>query len=745
MNRIALRAGSVAVAAACLTGLMRLPASAAAPTAAFAVQFSGLEAPVRLSVPAAAAAETLAALQADPRVRIAEPMASYRVSALAANDAHFDEQWYLRKVTAPDAWDRSVGSADVVVAILDTGVDVSHPDLRDNIWQNPREIEDGRDNDGNGLVDDLHGWNFYDGNAEVAPVFESFTATGINHGTLIAGEIGAIGGNGQGIAGVNWRVSLMPIRVLSSSGIGDIVHVVDGINYAIRNGADVISLSFSGLNRSAILDDAIRRANEAGILVVAAAGNDGNGNGGTDLDRTPLYPACSDGPNGENWVLGVAATDEEDRKAQFSDFGRRCVDISAPGVRIFSTLVARADQPGFGQAYGGYYSGTSLAAPLVAGAAALLKSYSPGLTLPALRDLLLASADGIDPANPAYAGKLGRGRLNIARALTLAPTSIAPQPPGAPVAPPAPATGQGLQAVVTASGPGTASSVAFRGIDGVTLASFAPYAAGFRGGVLAQAGDVDGDGNFEIVTVPGPSGGPHVRVFTLGGTLKSEFFAYESAFRGGLSLAVEDVDGDGISDIVVSPLAGRAPEVRVFDAGGARKASFLAYASGFRGGVRVAAGDVDGDGDAEIVTVPASGGGPHVRLWQGDGGVFSGYFAEDPGLRSGYLVAMGDVNGDGRADIGVLDAVNGSRIRFRSAYGVLVGEIEIEGIGKGFTYALADVNGDGRADLMLGVQPTGRLILRSYDVVGKLLREATIGAGTATSEVRVAPVTGFVL
>lgn len=741
MGDRALRRLAVTVLVA-LTVCRFSPATAAEAPAEFAVQFRGAVAPVRVRVAVADADAALAALTAMPEVRFAEPLATYR-AALVPNDPLFANQWYLPKIGAPTAWDRTVGSPSAIVAVLDTGVDITHPDLRENVWRNPREIADGSDNDGNGLVDDLNGWNFYDGNNNVRPAFEAFTSSGIHHGTLIAGEIGAQGGNAQGIAGVNWRVSVMALRVLSSSGIGDVVHVVEGMNYAIANGADVISLSFSGPNRSAILDDAIRRANDAGILVVAAAGNDLSMSGGVDLDATPMYPACSDGPGGENWVLGVAATDESDHKAVFSDFGAKCIDLSAPGVRIFSTLVRDDAQPGFGESYGGYYNGTSLAAPLVAGAAALVRAANPNVTLPQLRDLLLTSADGIDPANPSYVGKLGRGRLNVGRAMALQPAPNPPAPATIEPLPPQPER-EALQALVISYGRGLLPLVSLRRVDGSPISTFPAYAERFLGGVTAQFGDVDGDGVGEIVTVPGPSGGPHVRVFSFAGDLESEFFAYESTFTGGLSLALADTDGDGVSEIIVAPLAGRTPEVRVFTASGARKASFLAYDGAFRGGVRVAAGDTDLDGRAEIVTAPASSGGAHIRTFSGSGTPIVSFFAADPALRSGFLVAMGDPNGDARADIAVLD-VTGNVIHFFTPYRTFVGEIEIDAYGTGFPFALGDVNGDGHADLMLGIRPATRQVIRSYDVTGPLIRETPIASGTAPGEIRVAPAVGFSL
>lgn len=543
-------------------------------TTVLVVQFKGVDDPVRIQVLEKIAEETLSDLRLKEDVLFAERVVTYKSVALPANDAYFSEQWYLWKIGAPEVWEKTIGDSKVIVAVLDTGVDIEHVDLRDNIWVNTKESDNGRDSDGNGYIDDIHGWNFIENNNNVRPPFDAYTENGINHGTLIAGEIGAKGGNGQGVSGVNWRVSMMPVRVLTSSGMGDVVNVVKGINYAIRNGAHVINLSFTGINNSAILTDAIRRAHDAGILVVAAAGNDDALNGGVNLTDRPAYPVCSDGPNGENWVVGVAATDEQDRKAPFSAYGD-CIDISAPGMRVFSTKLYEPSNPRFTQRYGGLFNGTSLASPLVAGSAALLKAYNPGLTMLQIRDILIQTADSIDAQNPNYHGKLGKGRINVLRAMYSAPTPngdhTGVRPTNSVEQPRLMQAPGSTTGIVTSAGTGLPPEVSVYLKDGSRRAQFLAYSEKFLGGVRTAVGDVDGDGNLEIVTAPGASGGPHVRVFNLGGRLESEFFAYEPKYSGGLSVAVGDTDGDGIEEIVVSPIGIHVPEVRVFDSSGNQK------------------------------------------------------------------------------------------------------------------------------------------------------------------------------
>ncbi len=347
----------------------------------------------------------------DPNVRSIEP--NYLVRAYATpDDAFFGQLWGLANtgqnggtpgadIHATQAWSVFTGSRGVLVAIIDTGMDYTHPDLAANAWVNPGEIPgNGLDDDGDGLVDDVHGWDFANDDAD--PMDDN------GHGTHCAGTIGAIGNNAIGVVGVNWNVTLMPIKFLAADGVGSVAGAVSSIEYATRIGARVMSNSWGGAPYSQALRDAIAAAADAGILFVAAAGNDG-----ADNDVDPVYPAGYDLPN----IISVAASDPRDHLASFSNYGATSVDLAAPGTDILSTV------PG-----GGYQlkSGTSMATPHVAGAAALVLGLHPGLDGEGVKTLLLA---GVDPV-PALAGLTRTGgRLNALAPLggpdSLPPAAIA--------------------------------------------------------------------------------------------------------------------------------------------------------------------------------------------------------------------------------------------------------------------------------------------------------------------------------
>lgn len=343
------------------------------------------------------------------------PYVSY---AIEPSDPYYaTDQWYLEKISASEAWNISTGSKDVVIAILDTGLDMNHPDIIENLWVNEGEIPgNGIDDDGNGFVDDVHGWDFIDNNGDPSPdTSEGSSIDAIVHGTIISGIIGAEGDNGIGIAGINWNVSVMPIRMLDKEGSGSSVIAQQAIDYAVQNGADVINMSFTSLTNDALLTGAVERAYKAGVVVVAALGND-------DIDTTvtPVYPACL--REGEDdWVIGVAASTKNDKKASFSNYGN-CVDITAPGVGVFGLSYHDAEV-GFEDLYTAGWSGTSVAAPIVAGAAGLLLSVHPSLTPKEIRTILKLSVDPIE-INTLYQGKMGSGRLNLARAFEYADSII---------------------------------------------------------------------------------------------------------------------------------------------------------------------------------------------------------------------------------------------------------------------------------------------------------------------------------
>jgi subtilisin family serine protease/subtilisin-like proprotein convertase family protein len=279
-------------------------------------------------------------------------------------------------ISAPEAWNTSTGTRHTIVAIVDTGVDYKHPDLAANMWHNPRGSGDG-----------LYGWNFINNSGNVMD--------DNGHGTHVAGTIGAVGNNGIGVVGVDWNTQIMALKFLDSTGTGYLSNAVKAINYAVAHGANVINASFGGGGYDAAMAIAIANAKAHGVIVVAAAGNDGTNN-----DTSPEYPA---GYSGDN-VIAVAATDRNDRLASFSNYGPNSVDIAAPGVSIYSTLP--------GGKYG-TYSGTSMAAPHVTGAIALIWDAHPSWNYRQVVIAILHSTDDI----PSLDGKIAHGRLDVAKAI----------------------------------------------------------------------------------------------------------------------------------------------------------------------------------------------------------------------------------------------------------------------------------------------------------------------------------------
>jgi len=373
--------------------------------------------------------QAVARLKSDPNVAYAEPNYIYHIDVVP-NDARFSELWGLNNtgqtggtndadIDAPEAWDIATGSDTVLIAVIDTGVDYKHPDLATNLWTNPGEdpwqdpnnpaTGNKKDDDGNGKVDDWRGWDFV--NNDNDPFDDN------QHGTHVAGTIGAIGNNGVGVVGVNWTVKIMPLKFLSAEGSGSTSDAIEAILYAVAKKARVMNNSWGGGGYSQALRDAIAVADQANALFVAAAGNEG-----TDNDQVPNYPSNYDVPN----VVAVAATDHRDNLAVWngngggggcpglcasalaaggSNYGATTVDLGAPGKNILSTT------PNAGYAS---FQGTSMATPHVSGAAGLVLSRFP-LTNHQLKDRLLATVDGLSSLQ----GKcVTGGRLNVHRALS---------------------------------------------------------------------------------------------------------------------------------------------------------------------------------------------------------------------------------------------------------------------------------------------------------------------------------------
>ena len=339
------------------------------------------------------------------------------VAEVIPNDPYWSHQWYLRQIHAPAAWSATTGSASVIVAVLDTGIDITHPDIRENIWTNTKEIPDDQiDNDRNGYVDDVHGWSFVNNTPAIQPVKtldQSLQA--YSHGTAVASLIGARGNDGVGIAGVAWNVRIMPLVVLDADGSGHLDGLLNAIRYAVNQGAQIINLSLAGVDYDENLDQLMRRVAQANVLIVVATGNDPRTKTGLNLNTTPVYPACMDG--NINAVLGVSGTDTLDQKAPYANAGSACTDLSAPAQQIFA---ARPIDTQTSTTFPGYFpslTGTSLAAPLVSGVAALIKSLQPTWTAQQIRDRLIATADPVEDSTVMVPGRLGAGRLNAAKAL----------------------------------------------------------------------------------------------------------------------------------------------------------------------------------------------------------------------------------------------------------------------------------------------------------------------------------------
>lgn len=354
------------------------------------------------------------ALSHNPNIRFAEPNFLLSVD-LVPDDPRLDELWGMintgqtggtddADIDADMAWSVSTGSSSVLVGVIDTGVDYNHPDLAANIWTNSGEIAgNGIDDDNNGYVDDVHGYDFY--NEDGDPFDDN------GHGTHVSGTIGAVGNNGVGVVGVNWDIKIMGLKFLSAGGTGSTADAVEAVDYSVMMGVDLTSNSWGGGAFSQALYDAINAAGAQEMAFVAAAGNGGFDGIGDNNDVTPHYPSNYDLTN----VISVAATDHNDDRAVFSNYGPISVDLGAPGVNILSTIP--------GNNYG-VKSGTSMATPHVAGVAALIRGVSPAIPVAQLKTVLLNATDPIPSMNGIT---VSGGRLNAFFAIA-APDNTPPDP-----------------------------------------------------------------------------------------------------------------------------------------------------------------------------------------------------------------------------------------------------------------------------------------------------------------------------
>ncbi|RMG50675.1 MAG: tandem-95 repeat protein [Acidobacteria bacterium] len=476
--------------------------------------------------------DKIRALAGDPRVEFAEPDLILTV-ARAPDDGRVDELWGMETIRAFDAWEVTTGSEDVVIAVIDTGVDYTHPDLADNMWRNLGEIpNNGEDDDGNGFVDDYYGWNAEADNGD--PMDDN------DHGTHVAGTIGAVGNNGLGVVGVNWRVRIMALKFLGADGSGFLSDAIEAIDYAIlmkERGVNIVAInaSWGSTGFSFSLRQAIDRATSAGILFVAAAGNDGV--------STRFYPAAYQS------ALAVAALDRDgEHLADFSNFGD-WVEVAAPGRSILSTI------PGNRYAR---FSGTSMATPHVTGLAGLVASVAH-LSVTELRQVIrqgvrvVPTLDGLVTTS---------GIVDAAETLNL--VGAEPPPDGEP-----PVAND----------------------DSVTTSEDTPVT------IDVTANDVDGDGTIDPTTLAIVSQPEHGRaVIQSDGTIR---YTPATDFDGTdrFQYTVQDDDGmtSNVAVVTVTVTAiNDPPTARDDEAATAENASVL---------IDVTANDDDVDGDIDPTTV----------------------------------------------------------------------------------------------------------------------------------------------
>ncbi|WP_343748993.1 S8 family serine peptidase [Fluviicola sp.] len=317
---------------------------------------------------------------------------------LTPNDPSFSSQWGLTNINAPAAWNYFSSGSNVVIAIVDDAVERTHADLSPNLWVNPGEIPgNGIDDDNNGYVDDINGYDVSDNDNNPNPPGSTF-----DHGTHVAGIASARSNNGTGVASIGFSCKLMCVK--STNSAGSITNGYDGIVYAASSGANIINMSWGGPGSSITAQNIINYAVGKGCILIAAAGNDNV--------SSQFYPAAY------NNVVSVAATTSTNAKASFSNYGS-WIDVSAPGNNIYSTTV--------GNSYGNK-SGTSMASPMVAGLAGLMKSLNPNMPNNDLINCLLSTAANINAQNPSYVGQLGSGRIDAAAAMACVSASLSNPP-----------------------------------------------------------------------------------------------------------------------------------------------------------------------------------------------------------------------------------------------------------------------------------------------------------------------------
>ncbi len=658
-------------------------------------------------------------------ILFAQPNYTYQASALP-NDQLIASQKHLGQIKATEGWNSATSAKDVVIAVIDSGVDIGHPDLKNNLWKNPRETKNSIDSDNNGYVDDINGWDFLEGIADPRPKYYESTpedSIGVQHGTMVAGIIASQGNNGIGTAGIAWEAQLMTLRVLNHIGIGNSETVTEALRYAINNGADIINMSLVGTDYDPMVVDLLNQAYEKGIIVVAAAGNNG-----ANLNALETYPVCYN-QMGAATVIGVGAIDKDFNRPNFSNYGSDCVDIVAPGVNVYST---RFVGEGFTDQikYKALFSGTSFAAPQVTGLVALMKQLKPDLNTEQALFFLQTGSTSLAGIHVKGAGF--DYALNMEGTMDLFVQTIVDNPD--PVID-IPATQQDNPEFLVyplgefgsvafkyeLPGPQLVTPVVFEDqifAKGMRMTLNTPFTVlinAWRGGskslyqynLISQEmkllfelpigndqtigqtaiGKVDVDNKDDLIIASGPDAQPYIGLYDMKGTLKYSFKPYNDEINGGLSVALWDINNDGLNEIVVVPENQTDGHIKIFDYTGLLIKEWVAYEN-FGGGATLSTGDINNDGVEELIVGPGGTGGPHVKIFNVNGEMVQEFFAGDVIDAGGADAKFYDFDRDGINDFVFSFKMAGTPVirlydmqgKFKAEYGVLDGDYR-EGVG----------------------------------------------------------------
>ncbi len=666
-----------------------------------------------------------AALEKNPNIEYVEPNYVLRLVA-TPNDTSFGLLWGLKNtgqsiggspgfpgshINAEAAWNVTTGSASIVVGVVDTGVDYNHPDLAANIWNNPG---------GKGNVTCAAGTHGFNAITKTCDPHDNHY-----HGTHVSGTIGGVGNNSLGVAGVNWTTSIMGLKFLDADGYGTTANAIAAIDFAVQAKIDgvnvrVLSNSWGGGYFSKSLLDAINKANEHDILFVASAGNDSSNN-----DFYPKYPANYATPN----MISVAATTNTDGIAYFSSYGPTTVHLGAPGVDVYSTFP--------GASYG-YLSGTSMAAPHVAGVAALILASTPALTTAEVKSEIL---DNTDPLSSLSGKTITGGRLNAAKAI------------GAPLGPDfsittSPSTrtvvrGNSTTYTITITpSAGFTGSVALSvsGLPSGSSSSFSPSSATTTSTLTLNIGASSPTGNYPLVISGIADGIAHATVANVSVVTTAPVVGCPSfnaridySAAGAAALAAGDFNRDGIVDLAVANVTGKT--VATLRGNGTSFLSAVYHEVG-TAPIAVTTSDFNGDGKTDIAVANSGSNDVSILLGTGDG-AFQSAVHYSAGV-SPFSVAAGDFDGDGKIDLAV--ANNGSSnvsILKGAGDGTFQSAVNY-GTGSGpFWVAIGDFDSDGRNDLAVANYNAGKVSILPGNGDGTFGAAVDLTVGGAPSSVAI--------